>query len=90
LKTTKLKEGECPYLEPGGFITYMKCLSSELKNYNIKFDLIKDFDYKGGFGVSIEESMAALRHTSVSAHRQYQKRNFTSEMNRYKALGLFN
>ena len=32
--------------------------------------------------VSIEELIAALQHTSVSSHRQYQKRNFTSEMNR--------
>ena len=39
--------------------------------------------------VSIEESMASLCHSSVSAHRTYIKRNSLSEYNKYRALGLF-
>ena len=37
--------------------------------------------------VSVEESLAAARHSSVAAQRTYMARNGTSEANRFKALG---
>ena len=37
--------------------------------------------------VSVEESLAAARHSSVAAQRTYMSRNIVSEANRFKALG---